>query len=130
LLSGEVMLSFASLPPAVPHIRSGRLHALGVASGQRVSSVPQLPTIGEAGVPGYEADIWYGLSVPAATPQDIIARLHAAVTKILKQPDVVQQLESAGFQVRISTPEDYGVHMRREVEKWAKVVKAAGMRAD
>jgi tripartite-type tricarboxylate transporter receptor subunit TctC len=130
LLSGEVMLSFASLPPAVPHIRSGRLHALGVASGQRVSSVAQLPTIGEAGVPGYEADIWYGLSVPAATPQDIISRLHAAMTKILKQPDVVQQLESAGFQVRVSTPEEYGAHKRREVEKWAKVVKAAGMRAD
>ena len=130
LLSGEVMLSFASLPPAVPHIRSGKLHALAVASGQRVSSMPQLPTISEAGVPGYEADIWYGLSAPAATPQDIIARLHAEMTKILQQPEVVRQLEKAGFQARISAPDEYGALKRREVEKWAKVVKAAGMRAD
>jgi tripartite-type tricarboxylate transporter receptor subunit TctC len=130
LLGGEIMLSFASLPPAVPHIRSGRLNALGVASGQRVPSLPQIPTISEAGVAGYAADIWYGLSVPAATPQDIVARLHADMTKILKQADVVQLLEKAGFQARTSTPEEYGALMRRELEKWATVVKAAGMRAD
>ena len=130
LLSGEVMLSFASLPPAVPHIRSGKLNALGVASGQRVPVMPDLPTIGEAGVPGYEADIWYGLSVPAATPQGVIARLHAEMTKILKQPDLAQQLDRSGFQARITTPEEYGALKHREVEKWAKVVHAAGMRAD
>jgi tripartite-type tricarboxylate transporter receptor subunit TctC len=130
LLSGEVMLSFASLPPAVPHIRRGKLNALGVASGQRVPSLPELPTISEAGVPGYEADIWYGLSVPAATPPNVIARLHSEMTKILRQPDVARQLDNAGFQVRVSTPEEYGTLTRREIEKWAKVVAAAGMRAD
>jgi len=92
--------------------------------------MPDLPTIGEAGVPGYEADIWYGLSVPAATPQGVIARLHAEMTKILKQPDLAQQLDRSGFQARITTPEEYGALKHREVEKWAKVVHAAGMRAD
>jgi tripartite-type tricarboxylate transporter receptor subunit TctC len=130
LLSGEVMLSFASLPPAVPQIRRGKLNALGVASGQRVPSMPELPTISEAGVPGYEAEIWYGLSVPAATPQDIIARLHSEVAKILKQPDLVQQLDKSGFQARVSTPDEYGALKRREIQKWAKVVSAAAMRAD
>jgi tripartite-type tricarboxylate transporter receptor subunit TctC len=130
LLSGEVMLSFASLPPAVPHIRRGKLNALAVASGQRVPSMAEVPTISEAGVHGYEADIWYGLSVPAATPHNIIARLHSEMMKILKQPELAQQLDNAGFQVRISTPEEYGALKRREIQKWAKVVSAARMRTD
>lgn len=130
LLSGEVMLSFASLPPAVPQIRSRKLNALAVASAQRAPSLPNLPTISEAGVPGYEAEIWYGLSVPAGTPRELIARLHAEMTKLLKQPDIVQHLDKAGFQARVSTPDEYGALTRREIDKWAKVVKAAGMRAD
>jgi tripartite-type tricarboxylate transporter receptor subunit TctC len=130
LLSGEVMLSFASLPPAVPHIRTGKLNALAVASAQRAPALPALPTISEAGVPGYEAGIWYGLSVPAGTPNEVIARLHAELGRVLQQADIVQQLDRAGFQPRSSTPAEYGALKRSEIEKWAKVIKAAGVRVD
>ena len=130
LLSGEVSLSFASMPPAMPQIRAGKLTPLAVASPQRSPAMPNLPTISEAGVPGYEAEIWYGLSVPAGTPQEIIARLHAEMLKVLKLPGVVQQLDQSGFQVRPSTPEQYAALKRTEIEKWAKVVAAAGMRVD
>ncbi len=130
LLSGEVSLSFASMPPAVPQIRAGKLRALAVASARRAPALPQLPTINESGVPGYEAEIWYGLSVPAATPKEIITRLHSEITKALKHPDLMQQLDKAGFQIRASTPAEYAALKRSEIEKWAKVIKAAGMRAD
>jgi tripartite-type tricarboxylate transporter receptor subunit TctC len=130
LLSGEVMLSFASLPPAVPHIRTGKLNALAVASAQRAPALPTLPTISEAGVAGYEAEIWYGLSVPAGTPNEVIVRLHAELGRVLQQADIVQQLDRAGFQPRSSTPAEYGALKRSEIEKWAKVIKAAGVRVD
>ncbi len=130
LMSGEVSLSFASMPSAIAHIRSGKLKALAVTTAQRSPSMPALPTVIEAGVPGYEAETWFGLFVPAGTPKEIIARLNAEVHKVLKLPDVIQQLDNAGLQVRLSTPEQCAAYTRNEVEKWAKVIKAANMRAD
>ena len=130
LISGEASLSFASMPSAIAHIRSGKLKAIAVTTVQRSPSMPALPTISEAGVPGYEAETWFGLFVPAGTPKEIIARLNAEVHKVLKLPDVIQQLDNAGLQVRSSTPEQCGAYTRNEVEKWAKVIKAANMRAD
>lgn len=130
LISGEVSLSFASMPSAIAHIRSGKLKAIAVTTAQRSPSMPALPTVIEAGVPGYEAETWFGLFVPAGTPKEIIARLNAEVHKVLKLPDVIQQLDNAGLQVRSSTPEQCAAYTRNEVEKWAKVIKAANMRAD
>jgi tripartite-type tricarboxylate transporter receptor subunit TctC len=130
LLSGEVSLSFASISSAIPHVRANKLRALAVASAKRSPSVPELPTISEAGVPGYDADIWYGLSGPAGMPKDVVARLHTDILKVLKSPDIVKQLDQAGFQVRTSTPKQYTAFIRSEVDKWGKVVKAANMHAD
>ena len=130
LLSGEVILSFASMPPAIPHIRSGKLRALAVTTAQRQQSLPELPTVAEAGVPGYAAEIWYGLALPAATPKEIVARLNAEFGKILRAPETIQQLDKSGFLARPSTPEQYAAFTRSEIDKWAKVVKAADMRAD
>jgi len=130
LLGGEVALSFASLPPAMPQIRAGKLTPLAVASPQRAPAMPNLPTISEAGVPGYEAEIWYGLSVPAGTSKDIIARLNAEMLKVLRLPAVAQQLDHSGFQARPGSPDQYGALKRREIDKWAKVIAAARIRAD
>ncbi len=132
LISGEISVAFASLPSSLPHIRSGKLRALAVTTAQRVQSrsVPDLPTISESGVPGFDAETWFGLSVPAGTPREMIARLNAETLKALRIPEVVQQLDQSGYQVRPSTPEEYGAFMRSEVEKWAKVVQMAKIHAD
>lgn len=130
LLSGEVVLSFASMPPAVPHIRGGKLRALAVTSAQRQPSLSELPTVAESGVPGYAAEIWYGLALPAAAPKEIVARLNGEFGKILRAPDIIQQLDRAGFTARPTTPEQYNALTRSEIEKWAKVIRAADIRAD
>ena len=130
LLSGEVSLCFASMPSAIAHIRAGKLRALAVTTAQRLQSMPALATIGEAGVPGYEAEIWYGLSAPARTPKEIIARLHAESVKALALADVKERLDSMGYLVRTSTAEEYAAFTQSEIEKWKKVVKAADMHTD
>jgi tripartite-type tricarboxylate transporter receptor subunit TctC len=130
LLSGEVGLSFASMPSAIGHIRSGKLRALGVTTPQRAPSAPDVPTISEAGVPGYAAETWLGLSAPAGTPKEIIALLHAEVTSALTQPAIKQRLEGLGYIVRLNTPEEYSAYIRAEIDKWRKVVQAANIRID
>jgi len=130
LLSGEVSLAFASLPSAISQIRAGKLRALAVTTAQRWPSLPGVPTISASGVPGYEADTWYGLSAPAGTRRAIIARIHAETLKILKLPDVTQRLDQLGYQVRVTTPAEYAAFTRSEIEKWGRVIKAAGMHVD
>ncbi len=130
LLSGEVPLSFASLPSALPHIRAGKLRALGVTTAQRSPALPDLPAIGETGVPGYAAESWYGLSVPAGTPKEIMARLHAETVKAFMLAEVRERLDRMGFIGRLSTPEEYAAFQRSEIEKWRQVVTAANVRAD
>jgi len=130
LLSGEVSVGFATMPSVIPHVQAGKLRALAVTTAQRSPSFPQLPTISEAGVPGYDAGSWYGLLVPAGTPKEVVARLNAETVKLLKLPEVKERLDSAGFEVLVSTPEEYAAFTRNEIEKWAKVVKASGARAD
>jgi tripartite-type tricarboxylate transporter receptor subunit TctC len=130
LLSGEVSLAFATTPSAIAYVKAGRLRAIAVTTARRSLATPDLPTIGEAGVPGYDVGSWYGLLAPAGTPKDIVARLNAEAGKALRLPDVKQRLDASGFEALTSTPEEYGAFMRSEVEKWAKVIKAAGIRAD
>jgi tripartite-type tricarboxylate transporter receptor subunit TctC len=130
LLSGEVSLSFASMPSAIEYVKVGRLRALAVTVAQRSAALPNLPTISEAGVPGYEAETWYGLQAPAATPKDVIARLNAEAVKIFAMADVKDRLDKVGYIARTSTPDEYGGFVRREIEKWGKVIKAANIRAD
>jgi tripartite-type tricarboxylate transporter receptor subunit TctC len=130
LLGGETSVGFPTLPSVIPHVRSGKLRALAVTGAQRSQSALQVPTVSESGVPGYEVASWYGLLVPAGTPREIITRLHAETIKLLKLPDVKERLDAAGFEVFTSTPEQYAAFTRNEVDKWARVVKAAGVRQE
>jgi len=128
--SGHVSASVASMLGALPQVRAGRLRALGVTSAARVAGAPDIPTIAEAGVPGYESLQWYGLLAPTGTPKDIIARLHKEASAILRAPEVSERLANDGGTVVGGTPEEFGRFIRAETEKWAKVAKGAGIRPE
>jgi len=106
------------------------LRALGVTTAQRSPALPGLPTIAESGVPGYEAETWYGVSAPARTSKEITARLNAETAKAFTTADMKERLDGMGYVVRVTTPDQYAAFTRIEIDKWAKVVKAAHMRAD
>ena len=130
LVGGEVSVCFATMPSAVGYVRSGRLRGIAVTTDKRSPSMPELPTIAETGVKGYEAGSWYGLSAPTNTPKDVIARLHAETLKVMALPDVKDRLFKAGFEVVTSTPEQFATFTRDEIQKWGKLVKATGLKAD
>ena len=115
---------------SMPQVRSGRVRALGVTSAKRVASAPDLPTIAEAGIPGYESLQWYGLLAPAATPKEILTRLHKESVAVLRSADVAARLASDGAEVVAGTPEEFGTFLRAETQKWARVVKAAGIKPE
>lgn len=126
--SGEVDLTYENSLIIVPHIRSGRVRALGVTSAERSKLLPDLPSISET-LPGYAASGWYGLMAPARTPREVIARLNAEAVAALRSPEVASKLSSQGAEPAPGTPEQFAAFIRSEIEKWAKVVKAAGMKA-
>jgi tripartite-type tricarboxylate transporter receptor subunit TctC len=128
--SGHVSVSINSMLGALPQVRAGRLRALGVTSASRVAGAPEIPTIAEAGVPGYESLQWYGLLAPAGTPKDILARLHREAVAALRAPEISERLANDGGTVVASTPEEFTAYMRGEMEKWAKVAKAAGIKPE
>lgn len=130
LVSGEGAVGFTTTPSVIHHLKSGRLRGLAVTSAKRSPFLPGLPTVQEAGVPGYEAGAWYGMLVPTGTPKDVIARLHADALKALAKDDVKARLDATGLAPIGSTPEEFGTHIGSEVVKWGKVVKATGMRVD
>jgi tripartite-type tricarboxylate transporter receptor subunit TctC len=130
LLSGEVTMSFGNMVALMPYVHAGRLRALGVTSAKRVSAAPQLPTIAEAGLPGYEYVTWYGVLAPAGTPRDIIGKLNAELVKIAKQPDMKEKLTGEGGDVVGSSAEEFGAFIQRELVSSAKLVKAANVKAD
>lgn len=130
LVSGEVAVGFATLPSVIGQIKAGRLRGIAIMTAQRSPSLPNLPTVQDAGIANYDVGSWYGLSVPAGTSREIIARLHDATVKLMVLPDTKEKLAHSGFEVITSTPEEYGEFVRTEVERWAKVVKASGAKAD
>ena len=130
LLAGQVQALFDSLATALPNIRAGKLRALGVTSLQRSKSAPDIPTISEAGAPGYEATGWFGVLVPAGTPADIIAKMNAELGAILKQPDVEERFLKFGAAGGGGTPEQFAAFIRSEQEKWGKVIREARIRID
>ena len=130
LLAGQVALTFATAPSAVPHVRSGKLRALGVSTATRIKALPDVPTIAEAGVPGFEAAGWNGLVAPANTPAAIIERLHGAIVKIVDEPAMTRYLADQGADPWTMTPAQYADYIKTEVAKWAKVVKASGAKID
>ena len=130
LIAGQVHLVFASSPSAMPHVKTSRLKALAVTTPRRVPSLPELPTVSEAGLKGFQAMGWYGLLAPAGTPPAIVAKLNADMIATLKQPDVRQKLASAGLEVETSTPQGFADFMKAEIAKYSKVVKAANIKVD
>jgi len=130
LVSGEAAVGFTTTPSCIFQIKAGRLRGLAVSSAQRSSFLPELPTVAEAGVPGYETTAWYGMAVPTGTPTEIIARLNAETAKALTLPDVKSRLDATGMVPQSSSPEELGRHMHDEIAKWAKIVKALGLTVD
>jgi tripartite-type tricarboxylate transporter receptor subunit TctC len=130
LLSGQVTVSFPGIAGMIQHIRNGRLRALAVTSVKRSPQMPEVPSIAEAGVKGYEASLWLGILAPAALPKDINARLNAGVGNILKQPELQTSFRTVGTEIVYRTPEDFGKFMKSELGKWAKVVKETGMQVN
>ncbi|MDB5811497.1 MAG: tripartite tricarboxylate transporter substrate binding protein [Betaproteobacteria bacterium] len=130
LISGQIEVALASASASMPHIKTGKLRGLGISTAARSPQAPDLPTIGEAGVPGYDVSTWHGLSAPAGTPRDIIARLNTESVALLKQPDVQERYRAVDSDVLGGTPEQFGALIRSEIDKWAKVVKESGAVTD
>ncbi len=130
VISGQVSLSFPSIATALPQIKSGKVRALAVTGARRSQAAPEVLTMQEAGVPGYESATWYGAVAPAATPRALINRLSSEIVAILKQAELRDRLAADGSEPLGTTPDEFGRHLKSEVEKWAKVVKAAGLGAD
>ncbi len=130
LLAGQVALTFATAPSAVPHVKSGKIRALGVSTAKRISALPEVPTIAEAGVTGFEAGGSNGLVVPTGTPPAIVERLNATIVKIVNEPAMRKYLSEQGAEPRTMTPAEYSNYLKSEVAKWAKVVKASGAKID
>jgi tripartite-type tricarboxylate transporter receptor subunit TctC len=115
---------------SIPHVHAGKLRMLAITSSKRFVSLPDVPTVAESGVPGYESISWAGVAVPAATPREIVMRLHSEFTKAVAAPDIRERFIRDGIEPVGSTPEQFAEHIRRERIKWAKVVRDSGARAD
>jgi tripartite-type tricarboxylate transporter receptor subunit TctC len=131
VVAGHVPLMVGNILVAMPHVRSGRIRAYGVTSARRASGVPEIPTIAESGLPGYEAVQWYGLVAPAKTPADIVGKLHGVVVKVLQEPEMRKRFQNDGAEATPSaTPEEFATLIRNDLAKWAKVVKDANLQPE
>ena len=130
LLGGTVKAQIDVLPTALPPSKAGRLKMLATGSAKRLALLPDLPTISESGVPGYEASAWYGFVAPPNLPKDVLAKLHAEIVRALREPDVIEKLTTAGVIIVASTPQEFAAHIKTEMEKSAKIVKAANIKPD
>jgi tripartite-type tricarboxylate transporter receptor subunit TctC len=130
VLAGAIHLVVIGVPAAAPHIKSGRLRALGVIAPQRLPALPEVPTVAEAGLPDFEVTTWYGVLAPAGTPRSVVARLNGELVKILYSPDMKDKLNAMGTDPVTSTPEEFATYLRQETAKWAEVVRKAGLKAD
>jgi tripartite-type tricarboxylate transporter receptor subunit TctC len=130
VMGGHSQLLMNSYLASVPHIRSGKLRPLGVTDTRRSALLPDVPTIAEAGVPGYQAANWWGIAVPAGTPQPIIAKLHAAITAVLDSNEVKSQFDRDGAVIVQMNPTEFSRFFEAELEKWGKVVKAANIKPE
>jgi len=130
LLSGQVQVMFDNAPNVMPQVRAGKLRALAQSGAKRSAVAPDLPTVAEAGVPGYEVTVWFGLVAPAGTPREIVTKLNGEVLRILAMPDVRERFLALGVEPLGSTPTEFATHIRVQMDKWAKVVKDAGVKAE
>jgi tripartite-type tricarboxylate transporter receptor subunit TctC len=130
LLAGQTNMMFDNIPSALPHIKSGKLRALATTGAKRDPALPDLPTIAEAGVKGYESGVWFGIMVPAATPRDIVMKLNAAAVQAAKAPEFVKRMTDLGYNIIPGTPEQMATMLKEEVARWAPIVKASGAKVD
>jgi len=130
VISGEASAGFPATSAVIPHVRAGKLRALAVTTPKRSSMAPDVPTMSEAGVAGYDVTTWYGLLVPAGTPREIVARLHDAAVSAMAHPAVKQRFSKTDLEPTTTTPEQFGAYVRGEISKWAKVIRESGIQVD
>ena len=130
MLGGHVGMMIGALPDVQPHIRSGKMRVLAVASLQRVDSMPDVPTVSESGLKGFESIAWFGFFAPSAVPRPVIGQIHAGLTRQMQKPDVREQLVGLGMNVRASTPEEYGAVLKSDYAKFSRVAKLANVKID
>jgi tripartite-type tricarboxylate transporter receptor subunit TctC len=130
VLGGEVGITFQNISEAVPHVSSGRLRALGVTSAKRAAALPEVPTIAEAGVPGYEFTTWHGVLAPKGTPRDVVVVLNAKLVSVLHSPEISARFAQMGLDVIASTPEEFSAHLKKELDKWGRVIRERHMRVE
>ena len=130
LMGGQTEMTITGIPSLLPYVKSGRLRALAVTTAQRILFMPQLPTIAEAALPGYEATSWYGVLAPAATPKEIVARLNSEIVKAVANSDTAERLAGEGANPSAGTSEQFGNFIRSEMARWGKVIKATGARIE
>jgi tripartite-type tricarboxylate transporter receptor subunit TctC len=130
LLGGQIAVMFDNMPSAIGHVKSGKLHAVAVTTPKRSPALPNVPTVAEAGVPGYEATSWFGLLAPAKTPAPVVARLNASILKALADPEVMKKMAEQGAEPRGEKPEQFAQFIQSETAKWGKIVKQSGATAD
>jgi tripartite-type tricarboxylate transporter receptor subunit TctC len=130
LLGGTVDMMFDNIPSSIAHIRSGKLRALATTGVKRAAALPDLPTMAEAGVPGYQSGAWFGLAVPTGTPGDIIARLNAEGNKVTEAPAFIKRMEDLGADIVGGTPEQMAAMIQDEIQRWGPIVKASGAKVD
>jgi len=130
LLGGQVNIMFDNIPSSLPHIKAGKLHAIATTGAKRSSTLPDLPTVAEAGVPGYESGVWFGLVAPTGTPKDIIAKLNAEALKAVKLPDYQKRMNDLGYEIIAGSPEQMAERIKEEIARWGPVVKASGAKVE
>lgn len=130
LMGGQVSMTFGTSLSVLPHVRTGRLRALATTGAQRSPALPDMPTIAESGLPGYEASLWYGFVGPARMPADIVQKLNTEISAVLAQPDIREKLASQGVDAKSTTPEEFGRIMIADVARWAAVVQKLGLQAE
>ncbi len=130
LIAGQVQMLYSSIPSVLPHVRQGQLNAIAIGSARRIPSLPEIPTIAESGVPGYEAYSWVGMIAPAGTPREVITRLHREIADILKQKDVAEKLNGQGALPVGDTPEQFATYIKAEIDKWGAVVRSSNIKVD
>ncbi len=130
LIAGQVSLSFPTGPSALPHVQTKKLRALGVTGAKRAAGLPDIPTIAEAGVPGFDASAWYGVLAPAGTPPAIVGRLQSAIHAVLRVPDLAERLVAQGLEPAANTPDEFARMIVAELAKWNKVIATAGVKVE
>ena len=130
LVGGQISGSFASMPSSIPFVRNGKLRALAVTAPKRSPAAPDVPTVSEAGIPGFSVLDWQGMFTTAKTPPAVVNKLNAEIKRALAQPDVVEKLATAGVEIQTTSPEEWGRFVKSEIDKWAKVVKTAGIKLE